>query len=122
MPGKYASLRDEVLHLLCEWEWGNESGGNVEAPTGFFWRITITPEELPEITDLLMSATDELAILDTLRGLDKSTLVGAWIVVEDSDGFVTVTDWRTDEPVREFDDRARVRFEGLQRAFTEWEG
>lgn len=122
MAGKYDSPRDEVLHLLCTWEWANESDGNVEAPTGYFWRIGITEAELPEITDVLRSCTDERPILDTL--LDPAllrSLIGSYLVTEDTEGFVHVLDCRTDEPARSGDDRARVAFQAKRRAFLRWE-
>lgn len=38
--GKYSSARDDLLHYLCTSEWSNESSGNSEAPSGYFWRIS----------------------------------------------------------------------------------
>jgi hypothetical protein len=38
--GKYSSARDDILHYLCTMDWANESSGNSEAPSGYFWRIS----------------------------------------------------------------------------------
>lgn len=115
MSGKYASPRDEALHLLCTLEWANESTGNVEAPTGYVWRITITEAELSEITGVLEGEPVE-------PGVDPASLVGAWLITEDSQGFVTATDWSTDEPARTFDDRQRVQYRMAERAYDLWAG
>ncbi len=38
--GKFSSARDDILHYLCTSDWANESSGNTEAPSGYFWRIS----------------------------------------------------------------------------------
>jgi hypothetical protein len=44
--GKYSSARDDMLHWLCMNDWANESTGNSEAPTGYFWRISNAPGDV----------------------------------------------------------------------------
>lgn len=119
MPVDDEDPRNESLHRLCWHGWADESDGQVEAPTGCFWRLTITEAELPEIASVLLASADELPSLDNLFNPDLlRSLIGAWIVTEDTHGCVTAVDWSTDEPARGFDDRARVRFLGLQREFA----
>lgn len=38
--GKFSSARDSILHFLCISDWANESSGNTESPSGYFWRIS----------------------------------------------------------------------------------
>lgn len=38
--GKYSSARDDILHYLCTSDWAEESSGNTESPSGYFWRIS----------------------------------------------------------------------------------
>lgn len=116
MSGKYEGAyeaRNEALHLLCANEWANESDGDVEAPTGYFWRITIEQRELAEVLGVLEGFD--------VPNLDPDELVGEFIVREDSQGFVHVADYSTDEPVRAFGDRSRVAFRSLQRKYADWE-
>jgi hypothetical protein len=115
MPGKYEGdneARDEALHQLCTGQWANESDGHVEAPTGFFWRITITEAELAEVAQALDSPEPE--------GLATADLVGAFLVTEDTQGFVHVTRYPDQYPDRTGEDRALVAFQAKQRAYTEW--
>jgi hypothetical protein len=120
MHGKYASPLGEALHRLCQEQWANESTGNVEAPTGYVWRITITEAELPEVRSALDAIWEDHPYDD--EGRACAEMVGAWIVVEDTQGFVTCTNWATDEPARTFDDRARVQFRMAEQAYATWEG
>lgn len=90
--GKYSTDRDNILHFLCTSEWSNESFGNVEAPTGYVWRISNTLEEVhipnTEITSLLEDQLKLYGIEDT-EDFRKS-LVGHFLVTEDSNGLVHV--------------------------------
>lgn len=116
MPGKYEGaheVRDEVLHWLCQDGWGNESTGDVQAPTGYVYRIRITEAELDEV----MGAVERLVEGDVQR-----SLVGDFIIQETSDGFVHVIDCRTDEGVRTGEDRARVLFQAFERDYAAWLG
>lgn len=113
MPGKYDTERDEALHRLCQEGWANESDGNVEAPTGYFWRITNTTQNVTELRDVL---GEELPLFD-----DYHLLVGAFILREDTQGFIHVQEYPGQYPDRTGDDRARVAFQALQRAFAPWE-
>ena len=127
MPGKHEGpneARDEALHLLCGWEWGNQSGGNVEAPTGYFWLITITEREIPEIVDVFRSCTDEHQILDTL--LDPEllrSLVGTFVLQEDSNGFVHVRQMTQHaDPQKTPEARGLVLFRTLEQEYDTWAG
>ena len=113
MPGKYDTARDEMLHYLCTSGWANESDGDVQAPTGCFWRISVTERELDEVVGVF----DRGIVPDAL---DLSTLVGDFVVTEDTQGFVTVTRYPDQEPDRTGEDRARVAFQAKQRAFSAW--
>jgi hypothetical protein len=90
--GKYDSDRDNILHFMCEAGWANESFGDVEAPTGYVWRITNAPADVQqsntEITSLIEDQLAAYGIEDSPEF--RSSLVGNFLVYEDSSGFVSV--------------------------------
>jgi hypothetical protein len=93
--GKFSSARDSMLHFLSGVEWCNASGGSVEAPTGWFAKISFLPAEIhipnTEITSVLedwFEANPEVIDSPELR----KELEGYFIVRENEQGFVTVTE------------------------------
>lgn len=91
--GKYSSARESILHFLCVSEWSNGSFGDVEAPTGYVWRISNNWEEVKpsngEFTSLLeewLEANQEVTDSPELR----RELVGHFLVTEDSNGSISV--------------------------------
>lgn len=80
--GKFGNHVDEALYEMSLEGWGNESSGDVEAPTGWFARISITAEELDEVVQAFEERLAEI-------GLDgNSSLIGHWLLREDDQGFV----------------------------------
>lgn len=119
MPGKYEGdneARDEALHRLCQDVWANQSDGDVQAPTGFFYVVTNTVRDLPELQDVLGNTWSDALLDDT----GTNTLIGAFLVTEDTQGFVHVTRYPDQYPDRTGEDRALVAFQAKQRAYTEW--
>jgi hypothetical protein len=104
--GKFASNRDEILYHICNEGWANESLGDNEAPTGYFWRVTIDPEDRAEIVDAFNS---EMVV----KSVMFSALVGHWLCQEDRDGFFTVQKMETG---RELIDAYRK----LEGQYCEW--
>lgn len=90
MPGKYDSKRDEALHRLSLEGWANKSSGDVEAPSGFYARISVDASELEALHDVLSSDFE-------VGDLDLNDLIGHFLVIEDNQGFVTVEQY-TDAP------------------------
>lgn len=95
--GKYSTDRDNVLHYLCMGGWANESFGDVEAPTGYVWRISNNWEEVKpanmEITSLLEDQLQAYDIADTPEF--RRSLVGHFLIQEDSNGAVYVLEFPT---------------------------
>lgn len=97
--GKYSSARDSILHFLCTSEWSNDSFGDVEAPTGYVWRISNNLQEVHipnmEITSVLEEwFTDNPEVTDSPAL--RAELVGHFLVTENSQGFVSVQSLRQD--------------------------
>lgn len=97
--GKYSSDRDNILHFLCSSDWANESFGDVEAPTGYVYRIT------NQTADVQLSNTEITSVIeDQLQAYDiedtedfRKSLVGHFLVAEDSNGLVSVSEYQTEE-------------------------
>lgn len=90
--GKYDSDRDNILHFMCMSEWSNEFFGDVEAPTGYVWRISNTFDEVsPDNTEFNSLVETSVALYDIEDSPEfRSSLVGHFLVYEDSSGFVSV--------------------------------
>lgn len=90
-PDKYSSERDRLLDAMVNSGWGNASSGDVEAPTGFFGRISNATDDLGELIEALEPA-DQAAARQHAK-----ELVGHFMVYESIGGVVTV-DVYPDEP------------------------
>lgn len=97
-----------VLQAMVSGGWANESDGDVESPQGHFARVTVEPAELEEC----VNAFEDVIAVYGLE--DENTLIGHFLVREDSQGFVHVTEY--DNPIALTRD-----FQELQDAYALWE-
>jgi hypothetical protein len=107
--GKFADPLDEVLYGISVDGWANASSGSVEAPTGFFARISNTPEELQEVTEAFDQEIERVGLRETAR------LVGHFLLREDDQGFVTVQSYETQAELIE-------EYEVLDELYGDWLG
>jgi len=91
LTGKFASVRDEVIDVLLMNGWADDYSGDVEAPTGWFARISIGADEIESIRQLIAEQRLELP-----EGYDLDDLPGHYLFTEDSDGFVLVLNPHTE--------------------------
>lgn len=115
--GKYSSARDDLLHYMCTNGWANDSDGNVEAPTGYFWEISNTAEDVSvnngEFNSLIKEwLEDNPEVTDS--GILRAELVGNFIVTENDQGFISV--YRCSDELE-----LNVRMLSLAQDFFEWE-
>ena len=105
-PGKFSSDRDEMLYLMASEAWFTDSDGSSDSPYGWFAYVENHPDELFEVKQ----AFEDVSPLFTG---DLSQLVGAFVLVEDEQGFVTVHTFSSE-------DEARAAYEALSAAYVEW--
>jgi len=101
------SPRDQLLHAMARQDWANESNGNVEAPTGWFCRISNSPEELPEVFGAFPEQITEFAKFDLRE------LVGHFLLVENDQGQIFVTEYDSEDEVK-------AEFDYLSDVYTMW--
>ena len=121
MPGKYEGdnvARDEALHRLCGELWGNFSTGSARSPVGNVWLLIVDEDELGEVRAALDTIWQDHPYGD--EGRACAEIVGAFVVREDSQGFVHVTKYPSQPPHRTGEDRALVAFQALHRRFVAW--
>jgi hypothetical protein len=114
--GKYSSARDSILHFLCQSEWSNGSFGDVEAPTGFVYRITVEESDVhgnPEFDSVIEEWFEQNPEVTDSYAL-RQELVGFWLVNEDSNGFSTTMDGQTEKTQKEI-------FYSLRDKYEQWE-
>jgi hypothetical protein len=115
--GKYSSDKDNILHFMATSDWANDSFGNVEAPTGYVWRMTNTVEDVQlsntELTSLIGEQLQAYSIEDGQQF--RSSLVGNFLIAEDSQGFVSVTEYPTAALLEQ-------AYDSLQAIYEDWEG
>lgn len=81
---------EAVLQAMVTGGWANESGGDVESPTGHYARITNEPADMAGVEDAFSD------VMSTYE-CESDELIGHWLVVEDSQGNVSVTAY--DNPI-----------------------
>jgi hypothetical protein len=115
--GKFSSARDDILHFLCLSDWAEDSDGNSEAPTGYFWRISNKAEDVQMENTEFSSIMDEwlafnLEVTDSAEL--RSELVGHFIVQAMDSGFVYVGTYSTEEAMIEV-------FTDMQNEYSKWD-
>jgi len=114
--GKFSSDSDSALHFLCLSDWANDSFGNVEAPTGYVWKISNYE------SDVSSSNTEFTSILEEWNKYEMNTdnqefrrsLLGHFLLQEDSNGFVHVRKYETDKELC-------MAFDALQAEYEKWD-
>lgn len=120
--GKFSSDRDSALHFLCISEWSNESFGDIEAPTGYVWRISNTQDDIfgsfgrgnTEIDSVLQEWEVENIEVEQYEELRRS-LIGHFLVIEDSNGLVHVIEWESEAQLVQ-------AYNALEKEYGEWLG
>lgn len=115
--GKYSSARDDILHYLCTSDWAEESSGNSEAPSGYFWRISNTPDDVSVNNGEFNSIIEEWFEQNkevTDSGFLRAELVGDFIVQGVDSGMVYV--YRHDNKTEMLE-----VYSALEEVFAEWD-
>jgi hypothetical protein len=115
--GKFSSARDSILSYLTSVGWANDSSGSVEAPTGWFAKISNDPADVhmpnTEITSILGDWFEENPEVVDSPELRKE-LEGHFMVRENEQGSVSVISydkkWELDKD-----------FEVLSAEYNEWD-
>ena len=94
--GKYSTDRDNILHYMATCDWANESFGDVDAPTGYVWRMSNTFQDVqPSNTELTSLIAEQVKLYDIVDNDEfRESLVGHYLIVENSNGSVDV--WQFD--------------------------
>lgn len=111
--GKYSTDRDNVLHFLCISDWSNESFGNVEAPTGYVWRISNTANDVALTNTEFNSVIEEWnqSEFNTDNLEFRNSLVGHFLVIEDNNGFVHVLEFPNEDALMTHFEEGKMWFE-----------
>ena len=86
MSGKFDCARDEILSIMVNDGWANESDGNVESITGFFARISNAEDDLLQLIDAFGKEMFEID-----PDFDITEMFGHFLLEENEMGFVYVT-------------------------------
>lgn len=115
--GKYSSARDDILHYLCTVDWAEESSGNTEAPSGYFWRISNAPGDV-NLHNTEFNSVIEEWFKDNPEVTDSSDLrfelVGDFIVQGVDSGMVYVY---------KYDNKAEMleAYAALEGTYADWD-
>lgn len=100
MIGKFDSYRDSALHYLCSADWGNESFGDVNTYGVYLWRISNTEEDVSTLNEEFNSVMADWFVdnreRETTEQEVRDSLVGHFLVSENSQGLVTVKEFPTE--------------------------
>lgn len=114
---KYDSFQHSALHYLCNADWGNESDGNAPDYGAHFTRITLTWSDVNPRNTEFHSVMDEWPDrADAMARYDHTfwtQLLGHFIVSEDSQGFVHVREFGSE-------DEAKRRFDQFAEHYAQW--
>lgn len=109
---KFNSTRDEVLfHVAFDSLWNDAHTGDTEAPTGYFGALSVTRADAPEI---VKSTTGMFGFLDIEDAPDPADLVGHWLITEDTQGFVDISEHGDSESLFE-------EYGNLETAYLAWQ-
>lgn len=96
---------DTAFKAIVAAGWAMKSDGNVEAPTGYFAKIPISKEELPELMDAVFGHVDDP---------DEVTIEpGYYVTKENSDGIIWI--WKYNAKFL-----MDSHYASLEREYAEW--
>ena len=104
------STRDQLLDIMVSDGWANKSDGECDSPQGHFAIVTNAPRELDSVIDAFEDAAKEID-----PEFDFSEMVGHFLVLKDSAGFLSVIEYTTHSDLL-------IVFGELERAFSLWMG
>jgi hypothetical protein len=116
--GKFSSARDDILHFMCINGWENESTGNSVDWNVYVWRISNEP------VDVQQSNTETASLLEqwfennpevTDSPELREELVGHFLVMEYSGGYVNVAKYETEKELLE-------AYDEIEREYFAWDG
>lgn len=114
--GKFSSARDSILSYLTSVGWANDSDGSVEAPTGWFAKISNDPADVhvpnTEITSVLADWFEQNPEVVDSPELRKE-LEGHFLVRENEQGFVYVEEFK-------WAANRDAAYNRLEREYSEW--
>jgi len=90
------SPRNQLLHAMARQDWANESNGNVEAPTGWFCRISNSSADISEIVATFL---DEISDIDPSGTFNPMELKGHFLLVENDQGGIYVNEYSSESEV-----------------------
>ena len=115
--GKYGTDRDNILHFMAISDWAMGSFGDVEAPTGYVWKMSNNVADVQvsntEITSVIEDQIELYSIED--GPAFRASLVGHFLIAEDSNGFVCVTEYPSAALLQQ-------AYDSLEEIFSEWAG
>lgn len=115
--GKYSSARDDILHFLCMSDWAEESSGNSESPSGYFWKISNAPGDVNLHNGEFNSIIEEW-FKENPEVVDSSNLrfelVGDFIVQGVDSGMIYVYSYESKAEMLE-------AYEALEEQFSAWD-
>lgn len=114
---KYDSARDEVIAILASplEGFGRAATGNVEAPTGFVELVVLDETHDLDFTDHTNYPPGDLCgETARLYGVTTQDVLGAWLVISNDQGFVTVLG-------HDNASAAMRHFSQIEKAYLTWE-
>lgn len=104
MAGTYGlTAAEKYLLMMVQEGWATGQDGDVEAPTGYFWRITNLPVEMAEIRQAFDD--DFVETYNEAPPADEE-LLGSYIIRENSQGLVDVISYPSEAAMIHAFDRA----------------
>lgn len=98
---------EAVLSAMASDRMWCENSGDSEAPTGHFARVGIYEGDMPEVLSAFHDVIEAYGMADT------NELLGYWLVVTNSQGFVDITAFDNDAALI-------AAYEQLESAYDEW--
>lgn len=111
--GKFGSALDELLYTLaCHWDWAQDHDGNTQDFGCYAWKMGLERGE--ELSDWnLAMLTQEAERIDAEDTTLPDSIYGYWIVSEDGQGFVSVSQFETDQELED-------AWEAYQDSYNQW--
>ncbi|AEV52131.1 hypothetical protein [Rhodococcus phage RGL3] len=97
-----------ILEAMILEGWDEEWGGDVDAPTGCYSRLSVEASDLP---DVMLSFGD--LVEDAEEGFTLDALIGYWLYRKDSMGIPYPERYETEQ-------QAIHRYEELEESYERW--